>query len=65
MLRLLNKIEFDTDENKMKSVADTKTAIEIFNLKKSKNLRYLLEQRFKWMNKFIKEDDEGIEFGSG
>ena len=49
----------------MKSVADTKTAIEIFNSDKSKNLRYLLEQRFGWMNNFITDDEKGIEFGSG
>ena len=65
MFKIVNKIEFDSCENKMKSVADTKTAIEIFNSNKSKNLRYLLEQRFGWMNKFIKDDECGIEFGSG
>jgi SAM-dependent methyltransferase len=65
MLKILNKIEFKTYENKMKSIADTKTAIEIFNSNKSKNLRYLLEQRFGWMNKFIDDHEHGIEFGSG
>jgi len=65
MFKIVNKIEFNSNENKMKSVADTKTAIEIFNSNKSKNLRYLLEQRFEWMNKFINDDDNGIEFGSG
>lgn len=65
MLKIVNKIEFDSYENKMKSVADTKTAIEIFNSNKSKNLRFLLKQRFGWMNKFIKDDECGIEFGSG
>ena len=57
MLKIVNKIEFDSYENKMKSVADTKTAIEIFNSNKSKNLRFLLKQRFGWMNKFIKDDE--------
>jgi SAM-dependent methyltransferase len=65
MLKLINKIEFNLNENKMKSIADTKTAIEIFNSNKSKNLRYLLKQRFEWMNRFINDKDEGIEFGSG
>ena len=65
MFKIVNKIEFNSEENKMKSVADTKTAIEIFNLNKSKNLRYLLKKRFGWMNKFINKDEVGIEFGSG
>ena len=65
MFKIINKIEFNSDENKMKSIADTKTAIEIFNSNKSKNLRYLLKQRFGWMNKFISENETGIEFGSG
>ena len=49
----------------MKSIADTNAAIKNFNSSKSKNLRFLLEQRFNWMNKFIKDEEEGIEFGSG
>ena len=65
MFKIVNKIKFNSEENKMKSVADTKTAIEIFNFNKSKNLSYLLEKRFGWMNKFINEDEVGIEFGSG
>ena len=65
MFKIINKIQFNSDDNKMKSVADTNTAIEIFNSNKSKNLRYLLEQRFGWMNRFIKDDEVGVEFGSG
>ncbi len=65
MFKIVKKIKFSQSENKMKSVADTKTAIDIFNSDKSKNLRYLLEQRFGWMNNFITDDEKGIEFGSG
>ena len=65
MLKLVNKIQFEPNENKMKIVADTDQAIRIFNSKKSKNLSYLLEKRFNWMNKFINYKDVGIEFGSG
>ena len=64
MFKITNKIEFNSQENKMKN-ADTKTAIEIFNSNKSKNLKYLLAQRFGWMNEFINDDECGIEFGSG
>ena len=45
MFKIVKKIEFNSDENKMKSVADTNTAIEIFNSSRSKNLRYLLKKR--------------------
>lgn len=65
MLKIITKIEFKPNENKMKSVADTFTAKKIFNSRKSENLRFLLQQRFDWMNNFIKDNDTGIEFGSG
>tara|TARA_Y100000389_G_C17429112_1_gene501429 strand:- start:96 stop:905 length:810 start_codon:yes stop_codon:yes gene_type:complete len=65
MLKIIKKVEFKPDENKMKSIANTTTAIKIFKLNKSKNLRFLLKQRFDWMNKFINQHDVGIEFGSG
>ncbi len=65
MFKIKNKIEFLPNENKMKSVADTSAAIKIFNDKKSKNLRFLLQNRFGWMNQFIDENDTGLEVGSG
>jgi len=65
MFKILNKIQFTQKQNRMKTIADTKSAIEIFNLGKSKNLQFLLKQRFNWMNKFINENDAGIEVGSG
>ena len=65
MFKLLNKIQFPPEENRMKSVANTETAIKIFNSTKSKNLRFLLEERFGWMNNFIKEHEVGLEVGSG
>ena len=65
MLKIVKKIKFKSYENKMRTVANTEKAIKIFNLNKSRNLRYLLEQRFTWMNRFIKSEDVGIEFGSG
>ena len=65
MFKILNKIKFSQKENRMKSIANTESAIEIFNKRKSKNLQFLLKQRFNWMNKFINDDDVGIEVGSG
>lgn len=65
MFKVIKKIEFSPDENKMKTVSNVSQAIKIFNSKKSNNLRFLLKERFFWMNKFIKPDDKGIEVGSG
>ncbi len=65
MFKIVDKIQFNPGENKMKIVADTSNAIKIFNSDKSKNLRFLLKQRFDWMNEFISNHHTGIEFGSG
>ena len=65
MFKLLNKIEFPAQENRMRTIADTKAAREIFNSSKSGNIKFLLQKRFDWMNKHINEDDVGIELGSG
>ncbi|MDC0437446.1 class I SAM-dependent methyltransferase [Pelagibacteraceae bacterium] len=65
MFKLLKKIEFKDEENKMKSIADTKIALEYYNSNKSNNLNFLLSKRFNWMNNFIKDSDSGIEVGSG
>ncbi len=65
MFKILNKIEFSETENRMKSIANTSTAIQIFNSSKSNNLKFLLKERFNWMNDFIKENEVGIEVGSG
>ena len=56
MFKIVKKIQFTFEENKMQSIADTSAAIKMFNSNKSKNLRFLLQQRFNWMNKFIKDD---------
>jgi len=65
MFRIIKKIEFKPEENNMRSVADTITASQIFNSRKSSNLKFLLKKRFDWMNKFIGPNDTGIEVGSG
>ena len=65
MFKILNKIQFPPEKNRMKSVASTETAIKIFNSKKSKNLKFLLEERFSWMNRYIDKDEIGLEVGSG
>ena len=65
MLKILNKIQFSKEENKMKSFGNVGSAIKLFTESKSKNLKFLLKKRFSWMNEFIKPDDFGVELGSG
>ena len=40
MFKIVDKIQFNPEENKMKIVADTSNAIKMFNSDKSKNLRF-------------------------
>tara|TARA_B100000575_G_scaffold293401_1_gene304684 strand:+ start:1216 stop:2022 length:807 start_codon:yes stop_codon:yes gene_type:complete len=65
MIKFFKKVQFSIEENRMKSIADTKIAREMYYSSKSQNLRFLLRTRFSWMNKFINENDVGIEVGSG
>ena len=65
MIIIKNKIKFSQSENRMKIFANTKEAINNFNSSKSNNLKFLLKQRFDWMNKFIDTNHKGIEVGSG
>ena len=65
MLKILKKIEFSKDQNKMKEMGNVDVAIKLFKESKSANLRFLLKKRFDWMNDFIKNDDFGVELGSG
>ena len=52
-------------ENRMKFEGDTLRARASFLTNTSKNLYFLLENRFKWMNRFIQNSDKGIEVGAG
>lgn len=65
MIKIKKKVAFSNNENKMSSVANTQKARELYYSSKSLNVKYLLEKRFNWMNSFIKDDDIGIEVGSG
>ena len=65
MIKLFKKVKFPNKENRMKSIANTKIARELYYSSKSKNVRFLLSKRFSWMNNFINENDVGIEVGSG
>ena len=65
MIKFLKKVQFSNDENRMKSIANTKIARELYYSSDSQNVKFLLQKRFTWMNEFIKENDVGIEVGSG
>mgnify|MGYP001173549565 FL=1 len=65
MIKIKKKVVFSRNENKMSSVANTKKARELYYSSKSLNVKFLLEKRFSWMNNFIKDEDIGIEVGSG
>ena len=65
MFKLTKKAKFSKKENKMKNFGNIEEAIKNFEKGKNKNLYYVLKQRFEWMNKYIKEDDIGLEVGSG
>ena len=62
MLRIKDKIKFKHSENIMKQVGDVEQSLNRLNL--NKNLYSLLDERFKWMNSFINENDKGIEVGA-
>ena len=65
MIKIFKKVKFKHKENRMKDEGDIDKSLKNYDLKKNKNLAFLLEKRFSWMNKYIKEDDSGIELGAG
>lgn len=53
------------DENRMKNEGDVNGARKNFLNNPSNNLKFLVEQRYKWMNDYIDENSRGIEVGCG
>lgn len=53
------------EENRMSNEGDLSAARNRFLQDRFPNLDALLEQRYKWMNDFINEDDIVVEFGCG
>ena len=62
MLRIKDKIKFKHSENIMKQEGDVEQSIN--RIDGNKNLFTLLDERFRWMNNFINENDKGIEVGA-
>ena len=65
MIKLIKKIKFPKKDDKMKNFGNINESLKYFREKKNKNLYFALKQRFDWMNKYIKEQDVGLEVGSG
>ena len=65
MIKIKSKVVFKKQENRMKSVSSTNEARKFYFNSKSKNLDFLLNERYSWMNRFIVENDKGIDLGSG
>lgn len=64
-IKLFRKLKFYKSENRMKNVGDVKNAIEQFKKGKNNNLKFLIQDRFLWMNNHIIGKKNGIELGSG
>ena len=65
MIKITKKIKFSKNQNRMKKVGEVEEAINYFDSKENKNLYFLIKNRYEWMNKFIGENDKGIEVGAG
>ena len=64
-MKILKKIKFSKNQNRMKAVGNIKDALNYFKTKKNKNLYFLTKKRYNWMNAYIKKDDVGLEVGAG
>ena len=65
MLKILKKIKFKEQDDRMSNVGAVEKVIENFEKDQNKNLKFLLSKRYSWMNKFIKDNDIGLEVGAG
>ncbi len=65
MIKVIKKIKYSKNQNKMQDSGNIKKAIESYINGKNKNLRFVLKERFEWMNKYIEKDDIGLEVGAG
>ena len=64
-MKILKKIKFSKNQNRMKAVGNIKDALNYFKTKKNKNLYFLAKKRYDWMNDYVKKDDVGLEVGAG
>ena len=64
MIKIFQKLIFDNENSKLnkKSIA---SVIEEYKELKNKNLNFLVNERFSWMQQFINKTDVGLEVGAG
>ena len=46
MIKFFKKVQFSIEENRMKSIANTKIARDLYYSSKSENVKFLLNKRF-------------------
>jgi len=61
-IKISQKLKFSINEDKMKHIGNVILALD--NLKKNRNLYFLIKNRFDWMNNFIELNKSGIEVGA-
>jgi SAM-dependent methyltransferase len=61
-IKISKKLKFSIKEDKMQHIGNVTKALE--DLKKNKNLYFLIKNRFDWMNNFIELNKSGIEVGA-
>ena len=64
MIKIFKKLIFKTELTKLQKHSIS-NVISDFELGKNKNLVFLAQKRFEWMQEFIKSDDIGLEVGAG
>ena len=64
-MKIIKKIKFSKNQNRMKSVGDVEETLKYFNEKKNKNLYFLVKKRFEWMNRHLNKNEIGLEVGAG
>ncbi len=57
--------EVSHHQNRMKDEGDTEKARADFLKNPSNNLKFLLKNRYEWMNDYINDDSKGVEVGCG
>lgn len=61
-IKISKKLHYSIKEDKMQHIKDVTAALD--DLKKNKNLNFLIKNRFEWMNNYIEINTQGIEVGA-
>jgi SAM-dependent methyltransferase len=61
-IKIFKKLKFSINEDRMQHIGNVTKVLE--DLKKNKNLYFLIKNRFDWMNNFIDLNKSGVEVGA-